>query len=118
MSCTGGIAEKPTHEAEVGSVRYYRLADAARQLYPVPTHPASVTRHIIRGVRLRDGSRRRLDATRTPGGWVVTAEAVRAFLDALTADRRGHSPAVPQATQTAALKAHERAEAALDAFGI
>lgn len=89
--------------------RFYRLAQAARELYPVPVHPASVTRHVVRGVRLQDGSVRKLAATRTPGGWVVTREAVEAFLAVLTADRCGGraTPGTPDS----------RVDAALDAAG-
>lgn len=72
--------------------KYYRLAVAARDLYPLPTHPSTLTRHILRGVKLRDGSTRKLTAVRTPHGWFVTAEAVDVFLDAITSDRTGTPP--------------------------
>jgi hypothetical protein len=63
------------------------------------THPATVSRWIMRGVRLRDGFWLKLAATRTPGGWLVTDGALDAFLAALTADRTGEPvAAVPSAT--------------------
>ncbi len=78
-----------TAEATPERPRYYKIAEAARDLCPVPIHPASLTRHILQGVRLRDGSTRKLLAIRTPGGWLVTREAVNEFLEAITADRQG-----------------------------
>jgi hypothetical protein len=67
--------------------RYYPIQEAAQTLYPTPLHSATVTRHILQGVRLRDGSTARLKALRTPGGWVVTREAVNEFIEAITNDR-------------------------------
>src|SRR4051794_1225576 len=98
-SHTSTLAERP---------RYYRLADAARDLYPVPNHPATVTRHILRGVKLRDGTTAKLAAVRTPGGWLVTAQAVDEFIAVITADRTGE----PARTKSDAL-----VELALDAAG-
>lgn len=54
-----------------------------------PVHVATVTRWILEGARLRDGTRLRLRATRLPGRWVVEKVAVDEFLAALTADRSG-----------------------------
>ena len=94
--------------------RYYRIADAARSLYPVPNHPATVTRHILRGVKLRDGSTVKLAALRTPGGWLVTAEAVDEFISAITRDRCGDPTAPtpdehrPPAFRRRAVEAAER----------
>jgi hypothetical protein len=65
------------------------------------THPAIVTRWIMRGIVLHDGSRLRLAATRTPGGWLVADEDLDHFLARLTADRMGEpAPAEPSATAT------------------
>ena len=91
---------------------YYGLAQAAK-FYPQtngrPPHPSTLTRHILRGVRLNDGTTLKLRAKRTPGGWHVSREAVDEFIDRLTADRCG-TPAPPRTPDP-------RVEAALDAAG-
>jgi hypothetical protein len=86
---------------------YLRLIDAAREWPGGPIHPASITRHILKGVKLRNGSRRRLWALKTPGGWVTSREAIDEFLAVLTADRLGEAPrpAVEPAAVAAALDA-------------
>jgi hypothetical protein len=51
---------------------------------------SAVSRWITVGVCLRDGkSRLRLAAVRSPGGWLVTDDALEQFLARLTADRLG-----------------------------
>jgi hypothetical protein len=65
---------------------HYSPAQLARLL---EKHPSAVTRWLMKGVQLRDGSRIYLDGARTPGGWIVAASAVDRFLAALTADARG-----------------------------
>jgi hypothetical protein len=72
----------------------YRPVAAAAQLIlscrtGAAIHPSTVTRWIVRGVRLRDGRVLKLEARRFPGGWGVTDEAIERFLEALTADRSG-----------------------------
>jgi hypothetical protein len=89
--------------------RHFKIAEAARELYPVPVHPSAVVRHLTRGCKLRDGSKVYLAGTVTPGGWVVTREAVEAFFARLTADRLG-APAPRPASNA-------RTEALLDAHG-
>ncbi len=54
-----------------------------------PAHVATLTRWIVKGTRLRDGTRLRLEAVRTPGGWRTCRQWVEAFLRALTEDRLG-----------------------------
>lgn len=56
-----------------------------------PLHVNTVTRWITIGVRLREGGRLRLRATRAPFGWLVEPLDVEVFLAALTADRAGES---------------------------
>src|SRR5262245_57437550 len=64
------------------------LAAAARTVPPLrtdrPVHPSTVLRWVLRGCRLPDGTRLRLEAVRTPGGWYTTHEALDRFLAALT----------------------------------
>jgi hypothetical protein len=93
------LAERPN--------AYLRLIDAAREWPGGPIHPSSLTRQILRGAKLRDGSRLRLRAIKTPGGWVLTREAIDEFLAALTADRCAEPPrpAVKSAAVSAALDA-------------
>jgi hypothetical protein len=50
-------------------------------------HPSAVVRWIQKGTPLSTGSRLRLAAVRTPGGWRVKPEDLDQFLEALTADR-------------------------------
>jgi hypothetical protein len=54
-----------------------------------PPHVSTLIRWATRGTRLRDGSRVRLRAVKTPGGWRSSAEWVTQFLDILTRDRLG-----------------------------
>jgi hypothetical protein len=81
------------------------------------THPATISRWLIRGVRLKNGSVHRLIGLRSPGGWLVSDEAMGHFLAVLTADRTGE-PA-PAASSATAARAHELAglATALDAKG-
>jgi hypothetical protein len=96
-----------------------------------PVHAATVTRWIVDGARLPDGSRRRLRAIRGPGRWLVEPEAIEEFLDALTADRATNQGRetfdrlpVPAARtgadqSAAALREHhEQVAGKLDDFGI
>lgn len=75
---------------------FLRLSDAARLIPSLrggkPTHPATLTRWILRGVGLQSGETLKLAARRFPGGWAVSKQALDAFIDRLTADRCG-SPA-------------------------
>jgi hypothetical protein len=82
------------------------------------THPATVVRWITRGVKLRSGATVHLAAVRTPGGWLVSDDALDHFLATLTADRTG-APA-PAPPPCAASRARElaRVKAELDAIGI
>jgi hypothetical protein len=80
-------------------------------------HPATVTRWIMRGVALRNGGRLRLAATRTPGAWLVSDEALEHFLAALTADRTGEPVPAPPSATAARRRELARVEAELDAAG-
>jgi hypothetical protein len=97
-------AEKP---------QYFTLAYAARHLYPTPVHPSTITRHILKGYRSPDGTLRKLAALRTPGGWVVTREAIVEFLAGITGDRTGC-----RVTPAARSRAAERAEAECVRLGL
>jgi hypothetical protein len=83
------------------AITYLTVGQVARLFPPTrngrPVHKATVTRWILDGVGLRDGSRLRLRADRAPGGWLVEPAAVKEFLAALTADRLGPT-ACPAAT--------------------
>jgi hypothetical protein len=72
---------------------YISIAKAARIVPGGPYHPATLSRWITTGAKLRTGSRLRLRATRTPAGWVTTADDVEDFFAALTADRLDPLPA-------------------------
>jgi len=53
--------------------------------------PSAVTRWIITGAALRDGSRLKLKAIRLPGGFRTTQQWVDEFIETLTRDRTGAS---------------------------
>jgi hypothetical protein len=58
--------------------------------------PSAVIRWIQKGTLLSDGSRVRLEAIATPGGWRVSSEALDAFLAAVTTDRAGDATPAPK----------------------
>jgi hypothetical protein len=72
-------------------VAYQSLSQIARRFPPnktdKPVHPATLTRWIMRGIPLADGTRVRLRAVRFPAGWRTTDEWVDDFLESLTAAR-------------------------------
>jgi hypothetical protein len=87
-----------------------------------PVHPATVCRWITRGVRLADETILRLAATRYPGGWAISPDALNGFLAALTAAALGEEtgeptddPATPSARRRKELAGVDRD---LDALGI
>lgn len=94
---------------------FLKVVDVARRL---GNSPSAVTRWIMKGASLRDGSRVRLEAIRTPGGWRVTQEALDAFFATLTEDRL---PQTPSPTQRRGKgidwAAHDAANGALEAAG-
>ena len=79
------------------SLIYRSLSQVARRLPPnrgnKPVHPATLTRWILEGVVLSDGSRIKLRAVRFPSAWLTTDTWVEDFLEAITADRMGEKPA-------------------------
>jgi hypothetical protein len=98
------------------------LAAAARRIPSARingfTHPATVIRWILNGVQIRGGGRLRLEALKTPGGWLVSDAAVDEFLAKLTAARMGEpAPASPSAT-AAEERERARVSAELDHAGI
>ena len=52
-----------------------------------PSHVSRLIRLITFGVKLRDGSRLRLQAMRGPGGWLSRRCWVMEFIEKITADR-------------------------------
>jgi hypothetical protein len=70
---------------------YRSLRQIARRFPPnkadKAVHPATLTRWILKGIPLSDGSRVKLEAVRFPAGWRSTDEWVDDFLEALTAAR-------------------------------
>ncbi len=57
--------------------------DVARMLN---NHPSACIRWIVRGVRLKDGTRLHLNALKVPGAWRVAPADLDAFLAAVKAD--------------------------------
>lgn len=81
-------------------------------------NPRQLARWVLRGRRLRDGHLLFPNATRTPGGWRISPRALRAFLDAITADARGVRHETPDRLSPTDRSGHARAEAALEAAGL
>jgi hypothetical protein len=65
-----------------------------------PVSPAAILRWIRAGVKTKDGRRIKLQAIRTPGGWLTRADWIDAFLDSLTCDG-AETTRPPQATERA-----------------
>jgi excisionase family DNA binding protein len=64
-------------------------------------HPSACVRWIQKGSVLADGTRLKLAAVATPGGWRIRREALDAFLERLTADRGGDPEPAPKPRQSA-----------------
>jgi hypothetical protein len=125
MRCTTGpnpptpIVTPPAGGKPVGSrfQDYCRVSEIARRYPGGPVDPSTVTRHIIKGARRRDGSRLPLPAKRTPRGWVVSLADFEWFIERLTADFNGGGSTAAPAPPSARARA-ERAEAELDRRGV
>src|SRR5438552_885571 len=95
------------------------LAAAAHRLPPLrdgrPLSPATVSRWIIRGTLLPDGSRLRLAAVKVAGRWCTTVEALNRYLGDVTAASLPTSSTVTARTPAQARRASERANKALAA---
>jgi hypothetical protein len=85
------MPKEVTSPAAERSVPYRSLQQIARRFPPnkadKAVHPATLTRWILKGIPLSDGSRVKLEAVRFPAGWRTTDEWVDDFLEALTAAR-------------------------------
>jgi hypothetical protein len=81
-----------------------------------PPHSCTLTRHILKGTRLKDGTVLKLRAKRTPGGWVVSREDIDEFIDRLTRDRCGDRVASETPLAHAREKVRNRADDKLDAI--
>jgi hypothetical protein len=93
------------------------LSQAAKRLPPgrsgKPTHPATLTRWIMTGVR---GVK--LEAAKLGGRWVTSAEALQRFAEALTAAPAGDGAAPPPPTPAALRRAAEGADRELARLGV
>ena len=67
---------------------YFSVSEAGRRQV---VSPSAVTRWILAGAALRDGTRLKLKAIRLPGGFRTTQEWVDEFIETLTRDRTGAS---------------------------
>jgi hypothetical protein len=98
------------------------VAEAARRVPSFRagkgTHPSTIVRWIVRGIRLANGETLRLAARRYPGGWGVTDAAVDEFVDTLTADRTGATLEPLPAAPASRRRAIDCAERELTALGI
>ena len=79
-------------------------------------HRSAVVRWIQKGSELADGSRVKLAALATPGGWRISREALDAFLERITADRAGGAEYAP-VTKLPRGERVKRLDAALEAAG-
>ena len=85
---------------------YNSPTDVARLL---GKHPNSVIRWIMQGALLSTGQKLRLQAVRSPGGWLIQKSWVDAFLADLTADRQrpdvpAEAPTTPKTKRIGRLK--------------
>jgi hypothetical protein len=79
-------------------------------------HPSAPVRWLTKGAILSTGQRLKLQAVRTPGGWLIRRDWCDAFLAALTADRQGSAVTASEAAGGSNHKATDRRRlAALDA---
>jgi hypothetical protein len=101
-------------------------AEVARNLGPGrngrPIHPSSVIRWIVDSVRLSNGARLRLRASRLPGGWRINDDDLRDFVAAVTADRLSDTtlatPPSPVCESARRLRERARTSDKLDEFRI
>jgi hypothetical protein len=81
---------------DVHSEVLLRPAQAARRVPPLrgdgSTHPSTIIRWIVNGCPDGGGGRIFLEAFRTPGGWVTSAEAMARFLAKLTSSFAAGTP--------------------------
>jgi hypothetical protein len=103
------------------------LAPLRELIKKIPTgradhpHIASAIRWATVGVRSRNGSRVRLQAIKTPAGWLSRPEWLAEFFNSLTADRiEGTTPDERPLPASPARRRREiaRADQVLDAAGI
>jgi hypothetical protein len=83
--------DMPNEVKKSPPVLYRSLSQIARRFPPnkgdKPVHPATLTRWILEGSALSDGSRVKLRAVRFPAGWRTTDDWVNEFLEAITTNR-------------------------------
>lgn len=104
-------------------VIYRSLSEACRRHFGEgrngrPTHPATMTRWILKGVTLKNGTTLRLAAKRLPGRWIVSDEAIEEFLDVLTRDQLDEVETIAPRTTSSRRRAAEKAERELSRAGI
>jgi hypothetical protein len=78
---------------------YLSVSEAGRRQ---SVSPSAVTRWILTGAALRDGTRLKLKAIRLPGGFRTTQQWVDEFVEGLTRDRTGVEAPPPGAEMRAA----------------
>jgi Protein of unknown function (DUF1580) len=99
--------------------QYLSFAQVAAALPPGTRgriHPATIFRWVMRGVRLRDGSRLKLRATRIGGRSVVAVEDIKEFIARQQPD--AHETAPAPRSPAARRRASEAAAMLLRAAGI
>jgi hypothetical protein len=110
------LIQAPQRSAAINLAVAARLIPSVRGEKHV--HPATLTRWILRGIRLRDGAILKLVAQRFPGGWVTTREDLDAFVGRLTRDRCGEPTLAVPASSAPRTPSASRASAALDLMGL
>ena len=99
-----------------------RLSELARAIPgsrgSTTTSPSTLTRWIITGVRLPDGSRVKLRATRCGHKWLVARRWLQDFTAALTAAHLPADPPPSPRSPAARWRASEATAAELDRLGI
>jgi hypothetical protein len=82
------------------------------------TSAATPWRWITEGVRAGDGSRVKLEAVKTPSGWMTSEPALARFLARLQGDSTAPIPAKPTQRRRAALPQADAAGQALQNIGM
>jgi hypothetical protein len=87
-------------------------------LFDKPPHPSWFIRNGTSGAKMRDGSRKKLALKRLPGRWVVSEEAIREFIEGLTAARPGEPAPANPAASASRERQLSRVDAELESIGI
>lgn len=93
------------------------ITEAAKTGFPRPVHKATIWRWILKGCRLPNKERLRLEAVRIGSQYVTSREAISRFITAQTEARFVTDTPTPR-TPTQRARASDRASKKLESMGI